>query len=134
MRSPSLQQVRRLTEERAEVGLDLDGSEAWHSLAITEIDYALRPSVHERRVPSYGAILSPTADPGAWEERTDLRVALRPVGDTDVAAARRYADGQSSWLLRHHDRDEAWAVFDRPAGSERDLVVLAESLEAVVVQ
>ena len=29
----------------------------------------------------------------------------------------------------HHDAsDEAWAVFDRPAGSERDLVVLAEAL------
>jgi hypothetical protein len=118
----------------AEVGLDLDGSEPWHSLAITEIDYALRPSVHERRVPSYGAILCPTADPGTWEERTDLRVALRPVGDTDVAAARRYADGQSSWLVLHHHSDEAWAVFDRPAGSERDLVVLAESLDAVIVQ
>src|SRR5690606_5748713 len=29
---------------------------------------------------------------------------------------------------------DAWAVFDRPAGSERDLVVLAEVLGAVVVQ
>jgi DNA integrity scanning protein DisA with diadenylate cyclase activity len=34
----------------------------------------------------------------------------------------------------HHDHDEAWAVFDRPAGSERDLVVLAEALDAVIVQ
>ena len=134
MRSPSPQQLRRLREELAEVGLDLDGSRPWHSLAISEIDYALRPTVHERRVPSYGAILCPTADHGSWEERTELRVALRPVGDTDVAAARRYADGQSSWLVLHHDRDEAWAVFDRPAGSERDLVVLAEALDAVIVQ
>jgi hypothetical protein len=134
MRSPSPQRLRRLREELAEVGLDLDGSGPWHSLAIVEIDYALRPSVHERRVPSYGAILCPSVDHAAWEERTELRVALRPVGDTDVAAARRYADGQSSWLVLHHDSDEAWAVFDRPAGSERDLVVLAEALDAVIVQ
>ena len=36
--------------------------------------------------------------------------------------------------MLHHDTDEAWAVFDRPAGSERDLVVLAEALDAVIVQ
>lgn len=134
MRTPSPQQLRRLAEELAEVGLDLDGSQPWHAIALIEIDYALRPSVHERRVPSYGAIVSPTVDSSAWEARTELRVAIRPVGDTDVAAARRYADGQSSWLVLHHDSDEAWAVFDRPAGSERDLVVLAEALGAVVVQ
>jgi hypothetical protein len=134
MRTPSPRQLRRLAEELSEVGLDLDGSAPWHALALIEIDYALRPSVHERRVPSYGAIISPSVDPGMWEDRTELRVAIRPVGDTDVAAARRYADGQSSWLVLHHDTDESWAVFDRPAGSERDLVVLAEALDAVVVQ
>src|ERR671910_3492001 len=108
MRSPSPQQLRRLQEELAEVGLDLDGSEPWHALALTEIDYALRPAVHERRVPSYGAIVSPTVDPRLWEERTELRIALRPVGDTDVAAARRYADGQSSWLVFEHATGEGW--------------------------
>jgi DNA integrity scanning protein DisA with diadenylate cyclase activity len=134
MRSPSPQRLRRLREELAEAGLDLDGSEPWHALAITEIDYALRPSVHERRVPSYGAIVAPSVDPDLWEQRTELRLALRPVGDTDVAAARRYADGQSSWLVHRLTSDGAWAVFDRPAGSERDLVVLAEALGAVIVQ
>jgi hypothetical protein len=134
VRSPSPQRLRRLREELAEVGLDLDGSEPWHALALTEIDYALRPAVHERRVPSYGAIVSPTVDPQLWEQRTELRIALRPVGDTDVGAARRYADGQSSWLVLAHATDEGWAVFDRPAGSERDLVVLAEALGGVVVQ
>ena len=134
MRTPSPQQLRRLGEELSEVGLDLDGTAPWHALALIEIDYALRPTVHERRVPSYGAIISPGVDAAVWEDRTELEVAIRPVGDTDVAAARRYADGQSSWLVLRHDADESWAVFDRPAGSERDLVVLAESLDAVVVQ
>jgi hypothetical protein len=132
--SPSPQQLRRLGEELAEVGLDLDGSEPWHEVAITEIDYALRPAVHERRIPSYGAIVSPTVAHLEWEQRAEIRIALRKVGDTDIAAARRYADGQSSWLIRRHEGAEAWAVFDRPAGSERDLVVLAEALGAVIVQ
>ena len=42
---------------------------------LIEIDYALRPSVHERRVPSYGAIVSPAVEPYIWEDRTELKVA-----------------------------------------------------------
>jgi hypothetical protein len=118
----------------AEVGLVLDGSQPWHPLAITEIDYALRPAVHERRIPSYGAIIAPGSEPDAWEHGTALAISRRPVGDTVTVAARRYADGQSSWLIRTVDGHDEWAVLDRPAGSERDLVVLAEVLDAVVVQ
>jgi hypothetical protein len=133
-RPPSARQLRRLGEELAEVGLELDGSEPWHAIAVVEIEYALRPAVHERRVPSYGAILAPTADPATWERATELTIECRRVGDTDIDAARRYADGQSSWLIRRTDGDDSWAVLDRPAGSERDLVVIAEALGAVVVQ
>ena len=43
-------------------------------------------------------------------------------------------DGMSSWLLRRVDGCDEWVVFDRPAGSERDLVVLSETLGAMVVQ
>ncbi len=90
--------------------------------------------MHERRVPSYGAVVAPSTDPATWERATELNISLRHVGDTDTAAARIYADGQSSWLIRKPSGNDAWAVFDRPAGSERDLVVLADALEAVVVQ
>lgn len=124
----------RLVEELADVGLVLDGGEPWHRLAAAEIDYALRPRVHERRVPSYGAIIEPIADPATWAEGTMLDIELRPVSDRSTAAARVYADGTSSWLVRRSDGDDEWAVFDRPAGSERDLVVIAESLAATIVQ
>lgn len=53
----------RLAEELAESGLVLDGSATWHELAVDELDYALRPAVHERRIPSVGAIIAPTTDP-----------------------------------------------------------------------
>ena len=133
-RRSSPQRLRRLTEELGEAGLALDGSEAWHDLAIGEVDYALRPDVHERRIPSIGAIIEPTIDPIAWEEATALTIERRVVGERSTESARRYADGLSSWLIRRVDHRDEWAVFDRPAGSERDLVVLVESLGAVLVQ
>jgi hypothetical protein len=133
-RVASPQQLRRLAEELQEAGLELDGSRDWHEIALAEIDYALRPAVFERRVPSYGSIVSPTTDRSEWGTATELQVSLRDVGDTSTAAARRYADGQSSWLIRRPDAGDQWAVFDRPAGSERDLVVMAEAFGAVIVQ
>src|SRR3954454_11426971 len=101
MRTPSPQQLRRLAEELSQVGLALDGSAPWHALALIEIDYALRPAVHERRVPSYGAIVSPAGDPDIWGDRTALRATTRPAGARDAPPPRRYADGQSSWLVLH---------------------------------
>ncbi len=131
---PSPGQLRRLVEELAEIGLSLDGSEAWHALAVEEIAYALRPAVHERRVPSYGAILEPTTDEGGWSAATDLEISRRPTATTSLAGARRFADGLASWLIRRTGGRDEWAVFDRPAGSERDLVVLAEALGATMAQ
>jgi hypothetical protein len=40
----------------------------------------------------------------------------------------------SSWFVRRHDEDNELLVFDRPAGSERDLVVLAEATGGTLVQ
>ncbi len=127
-------QKQRLVEELAELGLCLDGSRPWHPLVIEELDYALRPAVHERRVPSFGAFIAPTVSAWAWEESTALAIERRPIGDRAIDSARRFADGVSSWLIRHADGRDEWAVFDRPAGSERDLVVLAEAFGAAVVQ
>lgn len=121
-------------EELAEHGLALDGSQPWHRVTIAELDYAMRPRVHERRVPSFGALIGPTTDQAEWRAHSQLDIALRPVGDLSLPDARRYADGMSSWLLRPLDGGDQWAVFDRPAGSERDLVVLAEAFGASIVQ
>ena len=126
--------IARLDEELADEGFELSGSADWRRLVLTELDYALRPSVHEHRVPSYGAIVEPTVDGAAWESKTELAMTRRPVGKLAVAAARRFADGMSSWLIRHADETDELVVFDRPAGSERDLVVLAESTGATMVQ
>ncbi len=131
---PTSGQRRRLVEELAETGLNLDGSESWHELVVAELAYCLWPAVHERRIPSYGAIIDPSGDPTSWAEGTQLAISLRPIGDRPLASARRYADGLSSWFMRSVDGTGQWAVLDRPAGSERDLVILSETLGAKLVQ
>jgi hypothetical protein len=133
-RPPTPSQLRRLVEELAESGLDLDGSEGWHQLAIEEIAYAIRPKVHERYVPSYGAIIEPTTGPDTWRSVTGLVIERGPLAIHPDASTRRYADGVASWLLRRTDGTNEWVTLDRPAGSERDVVVLSGALGATIVQ
>jgi hypothetical protein len=133
-RPPTPSQLRRLVEELGEAGLVLDGSEAWHGIAIEEIAYAIRPKVHERYVPSYGAMVEPTTDPTEWRSVTGLVIERGPLTMHPDSTTRRYSDGIASWLLRRTDGTNEWVTLDRPAGSERDVVVLAGALGATIVQ
>jgi len=133
-RPPTPSQLRRLVEELGESGLVLDGSEAWHGIAIEEIAYAIRPKVHERYVPSYGAMVEPTTDPAEWRTVTGLVIERGPLTMHPDSTTRRYADGIASWLMRRTDGTNEWVTLDRPAGSERDVVVLSGALGATIVQ
>ena len=133
-RPPLHRRIGRLAEELEDEGLALDGPDGWRELVLEEIDYALHPHVHERRVPSYGSFVAPTIDATEWSVPTALDLTLRPVGTFPLEQARRFSDGLSSWLTRTLDDSDASVVFDRPAGSERDLVVLAEATGATLVQ
>jgi len=125
----------RLVDELAEdAGMVLDPRDPVGRLVLDEIDRARRPHVHERRVPSSGVLAAPTTDPGTWEAGTELEITRGPIEAVDLDGARRFADGLSSWVIRRPDGDDEWVVFDRPAGSERDLVVLSEVFGATVVQ
>jgi hypothetical protein len=124
---------RRLGEELEESGLR-SGSEALSEMMVEEIDHALRPTVHERRVASSGAFLEPRSDPATWAPGTQLEITRTPVGQQPLSAVRRYADGIASWVLRRTDGSNEWMLFDRPAGSERDLVVMAGVFDATLVQ
>ena len=127
--------LRRLVEELdEEVGHAPDPSDPVGALVLGEIDRARRPHVHERRVVSSGAVVVPTTDPESWAAGTQLEISRGPLLSTDPDGMRLFADGLSSWLVRHLDGADEWMVFDRPSGSERDLVVLAEVLGATVVQ
>lgn len=134
MSTPGTGRRRRLAEELEESGYRLEMGNPTHEAVLDEIEHALRPPVHERRVPSGGAIVDPRSDPTTWSQRTQLEITHKPIGELPLAAARLFTDGLSSWLLRRSDEADEWVVFDRPAGSERDLVVLAGTFDAVVVQ
>lgn len=125
---------RRLAEELEEGGLVFEGTEALQSLLLEEIDHAVRPDVHERRVMSSGTIVEPKSDPLTWESATLLEILRGSADRQELPDARRFADGLSSWLLRRTDGTTEWMVFNRPAGSERDLVVLANAFDATIVQ
>lgn len=112
----------------------MEGTAAFREMLVEEIDHALRPPVHERRVPSSGAILEPSSDPATWAPGTQLDITREPMGDQPLTAVRRFADGISSWVVRRTDGTNEWMVFDRPAGSERDLVVQAGVYGATIVQ
>lgn len=126
--------LRRLDEELREIGVTFPGPAEYRTLLLGELDYALRPAVHERRVPSFGSIVEPTTDPDTWPGSTALGMTRRAVGAFPVRQARRFADGLSSWLTRTLSGQDDSIVFDRPAGSERDLVVLAEATGGTMVQ
>lgn len=131
---PSPARLRRLSEELGEAGIEVDVADPSGRLLLEEVDHALRPTVFERRVPSHGCILEPSNELDRWEAETELEILLVPIGDHPLSEARRFADGLSSWLVRRADGRDEWCVFDRPAGSERDLVVLSYVLGATLVQ
>ena len=126
--------LRRLAEELEESGLPLAVDEPPRLLLLEEIDHALRPLVHERRVASTGTIVDPMSAPGTWAQGTQLDIVRGPIGRSRGSTSRRFVDGLSSWLVRRTESDDELLMFDRPAGSERDLVVLADVLAATVVQ
>lgn len=127
--------LQRLAEELEESGLPLDASGPFRTMLLEEVDHALRPDVHERRIPSSGTILEPKADPDTWAPGTQLTITRTPITRDARDASRRFVDGLSSWLLRFaDDSSDEWVLFDRPAGSERDLAVLADVWDAVIVQ
>ncbi len=127
--------LQRLAEELEESGLPAYGSAAFRNMLLLEVDHALRPIVHERRVASSGTILEPRSEPETWAEGTDLQITRTPLRQPTLAASRRFIDGLSSWLLRSEDDAESeWLLFDRPAGSERDLTILAEVMDATIIQ
>ena len=138
--------LRRLADELAEeapaVAAELLARPELREAVWDELNYALRPPVHEGRVATYGAIVGASSDAEAWTPTTGLTVHYRMARSLSSAATRRFADGISSWVLRAggrstgpngHETTEL-VVFDRPAASERDLVVLAEAAEGIVVQ
>ena len=93
---------RRLQEELNELAPGVLASIPDAPAVIEELDYAIRPPIHERRVPTYGAIVKPAVTSSRWSEITGIEVDHRQVADLADAAVRRFADGLASfagWLV-----------------------------------
>src|SRR5690606_12354167 len=106
----------------------------WSEALLIEVAYALRPRAHERRIPSFGSMVEPVGGAPRWDETTQLQTTIRPLPELALTDARRFADGLASWLVRAEGEPNALADFDRAAGSERDLVVLAAATGGTLVQ
>ncbi len=126
--------VRRLREELLDEAAGVVEAASHPEVVLDELDYALRPARHERRRPTYGSIVVPRTPIEHWADETGLRVESMTTNDRRDQELRRYADGLGSWTIRHPDGIGALVVFDRSAGSERDLVVLAAATGAIIVQ
>jgi DNA integrity scanning protein DisA with diadenylate cyclase activity len=133
-RTSNAGQVRRLGEELDELHPSVLAAATDAAALVEELDYALRPPVHERRVPSYGAIVEPQTDLPSWAAAAGFEVSRRRVGEFRDATVRRLADGVASWAVRRRGSVDDLVVFDRSVGSERDLTILAEATGAVIVQ
>ncbi len=134
MRVATPAQLRRLADQLEEDAPGGMGAVRSPELVLAELDYAMRPTPHERRLPTYGAIVDPVVASGGWEGPTTLHVARRPTESYADSDTRRFADGLASWVVRSHEGANELVVFDRPVGSERDLVVLAAASGATVIQ
>ena len=127
--------LRRLAEELEENGLRLGGSDAVRHQVMEEIDQALRPPVHERRVASTGTVVEPTSDPATWASGTQLDITRTPLGRTTPCRPPAASPtGSRAGSCAAPTATNELIVFDRPAGSERDLGVLASVLDATIVQ
>lgn len=131
---PTPARLDRLADELAEEGFEFVLDDHRRHEVLEELDYAVRPPVHERRVPSYGAIVIPTTEPESWTTTTELVVERLPTTEYGDAEIRRFADGNSSWAIRSKSGLDELIVFDRSAGSERDTVILASAAGGLVVQ
>ncbi len=126
--------IERLRQELIDEGTGIIEAAADPDALLDELDYALRPPRHEHHVPAYGSFVLPTAPPEEWEAATGLVPTISATAQRLGASARRYADGLASWTIRAAHGISSVVVFDRAAGSERDLVVLAEATGGTIVQ
>jgi len=127
--------LQRLADELADEGLPVLDDAADPVGALVELAYALRPQLHERRVPTYGVLIPPTpfdVEDGRLVGADSAE--LIAVTDLDVQFARRFADGRTSFALRSSDAITHLACFARNVADEYDLVGLQTSLGGLIIQ
>ena len=122
-----------LVDEALPVPLDGETGE----ILLRELLYARDAPAHEGRPARYGALV--LEDTGGRVEETarrrlsELAAEVVPLDGYDLDAARRFADGRSSFLVRG-TRTAALACFPHSVEYEAALVELERSTGGIVVQ
>lgn len=128
--------LQRLADELREEGLPALEGAPDPVIGLVELAYALRPQLHEGRVPSYGVLLPPgpirSADGTPWS--LDTSVDLIPAHDLDIKFARRFADGVTSFAVRSNAEVDQIACFGRNMADEHDLVGLQNVIGGLIIQ
>lgn len=125
----------RLADELADDGIDLGDDDEFVRLVLDELDHCRRAPVFEGRRPTYGAMIIPTGGPRIEPDALNDRVPFDLVPLTgDPVAARSYADGRASYLVRRADGTAGLACFERGLLFETDVVRLQELTGAAIVQ
>jgi hypothetical protein len=119
----------RLAEELADDGIELPGDAITVARLLRELLHARQPPVFERRTPVYGSMVLP---PGRSLLRTDELIDLVDL-DLDLDAARRFADGRSTYLVVS-DEGLQLACFRRSVQYEADLVDIQIATGALITQ
>ena len=127
--------LQRLADELADEGLPaLDGAPDAVG-ALVELAYALRPQLHEGRVPTYGVLMPPVTPTFDRDHRIGSdTIDLIDVAQLDVQFARRFADGVTSFAVRSGDTVTHIAGFARNMADEYDLVGLQSQLGGLIIQ
>lgn len=128
--------LQRLAGELEDEGLPaLDGAPD-PVVALVELAYALRPTLHEGRVPSYGVLLppGPNLELASTSASIDTTVDLIATHELDLKFARRFADGVTSFGVRTVEAIDNLACFGRNISDEHDLVDLQTAIGGLIIQ
>lgn len=119
----------RLAEELADDHIALPSDQLLAGRLLRELLHARQPPVFERRVPFYGSLVLPG---GRSLLRTDDLIDLLDL-DLELEAARRFADGRSTFLVISDDGLQL-ACFRRSVQYEADLVDIQAATGALITQ
>jgi DisA bacterial checkpoint controller nucleotide-binding len=123
--------ARRLAEELAEDGVELDEDDSVRDTLLDELDYARRIPMFEGRRPLYGSF---SMHPGRSITTAEGIADLVPLDGLAREMARTFADGRSAFVVNHHDEARMLVCFERPVQYEAELVPLQEVTGARIVQ
>ncbi|MDY7106614.1 MAG: diadenylate cyclase [Actinomycetota bacterium] len=118
---------QELVEERVPLPIDHPNGDR----LVRELAYALRPPVHERRVPPYGALV--WLDGRARFDHCVSEPVAIDVAGYDPAVVRRLADGRASFVAVAPDGPSHVLQFRHRVDTEARLVDLQETTGAVVI-